>query len=112
MTENKHTPGPWKLERPVHPDDLRAQIIAWDRPPYKTHIVTVYADSRGEFSPAANAALIAAAPALLEACKQIVWKLNHNYALPDYEGPARITRNDATVRMAIAAIEEATHATA
>jgi hypothetical protein len=51
--------------------------------------------------------LLEAAPDLLEACKQIVWKLNHNYALPDYKGPARITRQDATVKMAIAAIAKA-----
>ena len=51
--------------------------------------------------------LFKAAPALLKACEQIVWKLSHNHDLPDYKGPARITRNDATVRMAIAAIKEA-----
>ena len=45
---------------------------------------------------------------LLEACKQIVWKLSHNH--DDGNGgtkPATITRNDATVRMAVAAIAKA-----
>ncbi len=42
--------------------------------------------------------------ALLEACKQIVWKLNHNHNLPGYKGPARITRKDSTVHMAVDAI--------
>lgn len=55
----------------------------------------------------AQARLIAAAPDLLEACKQIVWKLGHNHALPGYKGPARIDRRDATVKMAIAAIAKA-----
>ena len=53
------------------------------------------------------ARLIAAAPELLEACKQIVWKLSFNHRDSDYEGPARIDRNDAVVRMAVAAIVRA-----
>lgn len=38
---------------------------------------------------------------LLEACRQIVWKLGHNTG----SGPVSIDRRDATVRMADAAIE-------
>ena len=42
--------------------------------------------------------------ALLEACRNIVWKLSHNHKQPGYSGPAKITRQDATVRMAVEAI--------
>lgn len=41
---------------------------------------------------------------LLEAAKQVIWKLSHNHKLPDYQGPGRITREDATVKMLIDAI--------
>jgi cob(I)alamin adenosyltransferase len=37
--------------------------------------------------------------ALLFAAQNILWKLGHNFSLPDYKGPARIDRKDATVRM-------------
>lgn len=57
------------------------------------------------------AQLIETAPDLLEACRQIVWKLSFNSKLPDYEGPGRIDRRDATVKMAIAAIAKAERAT-
>jgi hypothetical protein len=52
----------------------------------------------------ANTQLIAAAPDLLEAAKQVIWKLSHNHWTEDYRGPARITREDATVKMLIDAI--------
>lgn len=52
----------------------------------------------------ANADLVAAAPDLLEACRQIIWKLSHNW---DDGKPARIDRLDATVRMAADAIKKA-----
>lgn len=55
----------------------------------------------------ANAHLIAAAPDLLEAAKQVVWKLGHN-GDPNYNpGPVSITRLDATVRMLEKAIAKA-----
>ena len=43
--------------------------------------------------------------ALVHAARNVVWKLSHNFCLPDYEGPARITRQDATVRMLDEALE-------
>ena len=43
--------------------------------------------------------------ALLIAAKQVIWKLNHNFITPDYTGPARITRQDATIRLLVAAVE-------
>lgn len=50
-----------------------------------------------------DARLFDAAPDLLDACKQIVWKLSHNWD----NGPARIDRRDATVRLAEKAIAKA-----
>ena len=47
-----------------------------------------------------HAPLIAAAPSLLEALKQIIWKLNRNEKTPEYSGPARITRDDITIKNA------------
>lgn len=37
--------------------------------------------------------------ALIEGARQVIWKLSLNYNEPNYKGPARITRQDATVRM-------------
>ena len=54
-----------------------------------------------------NARLIAAAPELLEAAKQVIWKLSHNHDVDGYNGPGRITREDATVKMLYAAIAKA-----
>ena len=48
---------------------------------------------------------------LLEAAKQVLWKLSHNHDLPDYKGPGRITRQDATVKMLYEAVEKAEDAT-
>lgn len=36
---------------------------------------------------------------LAEAARQVLWKLDRDEKLTSYEGPARITRQDATVRM-------------
>lgn len=66
------------------------------------HAVSGFSDWSIEFCP-----MHAAAPDLLEACRQIVWKLSHNHKADDYSGPARITRDDATVRLAVAAIAKA-----
>lgn len=46
----------------------------------------------------------AAGSLALEACRQIVWKLSHNW---DDGKPARIDRRDAVIRMAVRAIEVA-----
>jgi hypothetical protein len=47
---------------------------------------------------------------LLEAARQVLWKLNHNHDDRGYRGPARITREDATVRMLQAAYNKAINA--
>jgi len=57
----------------------------------------------------ANARLLAAAPALLEACKQITWKLSFDTSpsagqIPGDSRPGSIDRKDATAMMARRAI--------
>ena len=35
---------------------------------------------------------------LIRAAEGVLWKLSHNFDQPGYKGPARIDRNDASVR--------------
>lgn len=51
--------------------------------------------------------LLAALEGLAEGARQVTWKLGHNHKLDDYEGPARITRQDATVRILSDALDAA-----
>lgn len=60
MSETKHTPGPWEFDGPHH------NIIVWSSP--NNRICFMTSDGPTE----ANARLIAAAPDLLEALKNIV----------------------------------------
>ena len=69
MSKSKHTPGPWKDDG----WDGHGGICIWDK--LNNHIAT--ADAIHPMEPGsqihhANARLIAAAPALLEACKTMV----------------------------------------
>ena len=116
MSESKHTPGPWS-------HDIHGVITGGPHLATSVCVTSQHKWERAEglgtwledqhrrelvLECRANARLIAAAPELLEACKQIVWKLSHNH--DDGNGgtkPATITRNDATVRMAVAAIAKA-----
>jgi len=43
--------------------------------------------------------------ALVEAARQVIWKLSHNHDTDEYKGPARIDRRDATVRMLADALQ-------
>lgn len=43
---------------------------------------------------------------LLEAANNVLWKLNRNESCGDYEGPARITRQDVTIRHLQEAVEQ------
>lgn len=43
---------------------------------------------------------------LLMAAKNVMWKLNHNYAEAHYNGPARITRDDITIKLLQKAIDD------
>lgn len=51
-----------------------------------------------------NDRIARAAPGLLEAAKQVIWKLSHNHDVDGYKGPGRITREDATIKMLVEAI--------
>ena len=42
--------------------------------------------------------------ALIEGARQVSWKLSHNEKSTHYEGPGRVTRQDATVRMLFEAL--------
>ena len=96
MTKNtKHTPAPWvkrklfKGHTCISASTLIARVYS-----------TIYQDEENE---KANADLMSAAPELLEACQQIVWKLSHGTK----ENPNTVSRIDATVKMAVAAIKKA-----
>ena len=99
----KHTPGPWCFVVSSHQREWHGWIETDDGD-------TIAAIANLEEAEA-NARLFEATLDLLEACKQIVWKLSYNQCFDDgYEGPARITRLDATVKMAVAAIAKAEQA--
>ncbi len=75
MSDSKHTPGPWKIRKPLHPDQrqIEDRLISAGN---NIHIAEVYQyqnhDNREANGTAlANARLIAAAPELLEACKRV-----------------------------------------
>jgi len=107
----KHTKGPWNWRKNPEPEAGElwtywvdgAVLLTSDVTDGSKPIANVFDYKEAP----ANARLIAQAPALLEALESIVWKLNHNHDLPDYKGPARITRKDATIRQATAAIAAA-----
>ena len=103
MNATNYTPGPWeRVDISTSRVTKRERLCGCD-----VWMELEYDRSdEGE----ANARLIAAAPDLLEACRQIVWKLSHNYS-PSGKGddcrPGTIDRRDATVHMAEAAIAKA-----
>lgn len=109
MSNDKHTPGPWEalgniVRSPMYqPGGLpRGVIIAECRDGY-------YLPHTEEAK--ANARLIAAAPDLLEAIKQIIWKLERKEMVascPERFEFAKIDINDAAVRMAREAFAKAT----
>lgn len=64
-----HTPGPWSI------NPIAAQVDAFDGPtntPLPVCQMLWPTEQRGELETAANARLIAAAPALLEACEELL----------------------------------------
>lgn len=115
-----HTPGPWRINR----DDSEGYMhIEHETEASGVYTVATMHEAfamHGATETDANAALIASAPALLaerdalrarverleEGARQVIWKLSHNHKLDDYSGPARITREDATVKMLAAALAE------
>lgn len=69
MSDTKHTPGPWKVDatRTLEGvrDDGKVQLIA------AIFGVVEHGDMRDKTRAEANARLIAAAPELLESCRQL-----------------------------------------
>lgn len=112
-----HTPGPWTVQPCQWDQGASLVICAASHVLAKIEPINDDGDEVDannavrEPDDYANAALMAAAPDLLEACKQIVWKLSHNHADgigPDAKTwPGTINRNDITVKMAEAAIAKA-----
>ena len=75
----KHTPGDWKIvDDAAHPSNKR---ITSDG---RRHIAKVYATRLHTDDGEANAKLIAAAPALLAACKVALLSFSPNHAPDNY----------------------------
>lgn len=87
----KHTPGPWTADKDFHVD-----CPIWAG---QDCIATAWA--AGEAATAANAALIAAAPELLEVCKRAV------SALADFNGCGQIENSIDIQRHLFAVISKA-----
>lgn len=79
-THTTHTPGPWKAHKPAQSEGVPSDgwTIRFDGPSHHWHVATVYGQEKptgikyDQGENAANARLIAAAPDLLDACKNIV----------------------------------------
>lgn len=90
----KHTPGPWLWEF----DRDGGGYVVWTRQPHTGELATVHQeDINGPYPAKANARLIAAAPALLEALRAL---LADSYPIGDAEDPA--IREQALAAIALA----------
>lgn len=116
MSESKHTPGPWN----------RVGFGIWTESDGNRRVACAEVDDgcgpykvQTEEEAKANAQLIAAAPELLAACRQIVWKLSHycydlNVLNSDgstvgrYTGPVLLDKTDAVIKLVERAIAKAT----
>jgi hypothetical protein len=79
--ETKHTPGPWEIGKSSGGDFT---IYRYES---NTHIGEVYSTLHGDGERGkANAALIAAAPELLEACKEALRQLGASDCPPIPDG--------------------------
>ena len=90
LNETKHTPGPWKVVKPNNPGPQQEndRLIATKD---KKHVAEIfqYQNHKNQNGPSlANARLIAAAPELLEALKNMVDVFQHAYNSPDIAGCA------------------------
>lgn len=96
MSTAKHTPGPWKLS-----DEGQYNLVWSDE--LKDYVASVHVyDSKGHLyaNADANAALISAAPDLLEALQAIVDEAGPSFGHTD--GPGTINRMAFAARAAIA----------
>lgn len=99
-TNAKHTTGPWQYS-PGHDPHNQAQIYGEDG----NTLAITFSDEGN-----ANARLMASAPTLLEAAKQVIWKLSFEHSPSGKGGDchhARMDRTDATVKMLCEAIAKA-----
>ena len=111
MSQFKGTKGPWEMDGNDGSgavEDRNGKIIAtvWSRTGRAVHSSAPDVDRAR-----ANANLIAAAPELLDALQNIIWKLNRNEVKEGYRSditsPAKIDRRDVVIREAKVAIEKA-----
>jgi hypothetical protein len=84
-TKGKHTPGPWRLVRLASQMDSRLAAFGIAYGPAGNRLAIVDGEGNASLSNAANARLIAEAPAMLEALRQIARFDNHAIT-----GPGRI----------------------
>lgn len=104
MQSTRHTPKPWTHKGVFRGKQYRQHIMAGD-----IHVATIEPAETAEARDA-NCDLVEAAPDLLEACQQILWKLSHNTSPSGNGGdcrPGTVDRTDATIRMAQAAVNRA-----
>lgn len=99
-TTPKHTPGPWAITKPESFDETPMPII--DKRGFRVAWVNPYAATWSDGVDKANARLIAAAPELLDALRDI---------LPLAESYARTSFGKDAVRIACAVVNKATEAT-
>jgi hypothetical protein len=113
MSDVKHTRGPWVIEDPLGPDlsivEVGKQTYEWAG----RFIAHIPHYERGEWEQGhlssaeihANARLIAAAPDLLEALKELL--SGHDSLYLAHFGPLADPRNDIAAKVARAAIARA-----
>ena len=78
MSESKHTPGPWEIRDVGYPKDNELWICKFQNVIAKVSITRI--DEQAE----ANARLIAAAPALLEALRRAYFLLETKHIKDEY----------------------------
>lgn len=101
----QHTPGPWTIDK----------VFALIMGPNGEEVAAIHAAGEGDNkrvkrgTAQANAALIAAAPEMAEALRQIIWKLNRKTcnSLDGHCEWAKIDINDAVIREAKAVLAKA-----
>lgn len=101
--ETGPTSHPWKWE---YSSEYRGYCLIGSR----RQMICCFQDD-STIPPHEDQSLIAASPDLLEAARQVLWKLSHNFSASgngDDCRPGTVDRNDATVEMLARAIAKAT----
>lgn len=96
MSEAKHTPGPWRIEHgmikgasDVHTNGRLRNALGISSASYSDIVCDIHGDIDLAAAPLANARLIAAAPELLEALKNIVSEIRA-YSSPECDDEGAI----------------------